>query len=347
MLRTFTHDTNCIIDVEGDRPAAAAVRTLVSLLIVQRRCCGLNEMPMSSSCTYGSLSASHARLPAFAAKTRFSSLRLAALGLILTSLCTSCADLSAVAKFAASAKGASTGFSDIANDFAGSATRRLLYVRDKEKPDVLSKAQTYKAQEPDMLAAQKVLVDYIAALAAISTDSTTSRDASIQATQAGLEKIGMTASQATAGVGLATKVVDALTAGYRSNKAGKMIHDCNPLLHDYLQGLEQIAGTDYPLVLSTEKTSVEGYYGDLQRKYGEKEPLAVVTIRLQMQQDLDGIAKKQQAATAYVKILTDIGEGHQKLYDEGQHMSKKQLGTIVEPYVEDIATQSLKVAKAF
>jgi hypothetical protein len=302
---------------------------------------------MSSSCAYGSPSPSYARPPAFVTKTCFSSLRLAALGLILPFLCTSCADLSAVAKFAASAKGASAGFSDIAADFAGSATRRSLYVSDKEKPNVLSQAETYKAQEADMLAAQKVLVDYVAALAAISTDSTTSRDASVQATQAGLQKIGMTANQATAGVGLATKVVDALTAGYRSNKAAKVIHDCNPQLQEYLKGLEQIAGTDYPLVLATEKTSAEGYYGDLLHKYGEKEPLAAVTIRLQMQQDLEAIAKKQQAAAAYVKILTDIGEGHQKLYDEGQHMSRKQLGTIVEPYLEDIATQSAKVATAY
>jgi hypothetical protein len=66
-----------------------------------------------------------------------------------------------------------------------------------------------------------------------------------------------------------------------------------------------------------------------------------------MQQDLEAIAKKQQAAAAYVKILTDIGEGHQKLYDEGQHMSRKQLGTIIEPYLEDIATQSAKVATAY
>jgi hypothetical protein len=302
---------------------------------------------MSSSCTYGSLLASRARLPAFVAKTRFFSLRLAALGLILASVCISCADLSAVAKFASSAESASTGFSDIADDFAGSSTRRSLYVSEEEKPIVLKQAQTYKALEQDMLAAQKVLVDYIAALAAISTDSTSSRDASIQATQGGLVKIGMSASQATAGVGLATKVVDALTAGYRSNKAGKVIHDCNPLLQDYLKGLEQITGTDYSLVLKNEQISAEGYYQGLLHTYGENEPLAAVMIRLQMQQDLDGIAKRQQAAAAYVKILTDIGEGHQKLYDGGEHMNKKQLETIVEPYVEDIATQSAKVAKAF
>jgi len=84
-------------------------------------------------------------------------------------------------------------------------------------------AENYKAEQPDMLAAQKGLVDYIAALVAISTDSTTSRDASVAATQAGLVKIGMSATQATAGVGLATKAVDALAAGYRSNKAGKVI----------------------------------------------------------------------------------------------------------------------------
>jgi hypothetical protein len=280
-------------------------------------------------------------------KRRRSSLRLAALGLLLPFVCASCGDLSAVAKFAASAKAASTGFSDIAKDFAGSSTRRAVYVSDEEKPVVMKQTQTYKAEQPEMLAAQKVLVDYVAALAAISTDSNTSRDNSIQATQGGLQQIGLTANQATAGLGVATKAVNALTAGYRSNKVAKVIHDCNPELQDYLKGLEQIVGTDYPTVLNNERISAQGYYGHLLHEHGEKEPLAAVLIRLRMQQDLDGIAKREQAAAAYVKILTDIGEGHQKLADEGERIGPKQLGTIVQPYLDDISAQSAKVAKAY
>jgi hypothetical protein len=285
--------------------------------------------------------------PSLVSRKSFSLLRLAALGLLLPALCTACTDLSAVAKFAASAKTASNGFSDIARDFAGSATRRSLYVREKEKPNVLKQVETYKALEPDMLAAQKVLVDYIAALGAISADSPKDRDASVTATEAGFEKIGMKPKQASAGVGLAAKVLNAATAGFLSNRTGKTIHEANPLLQDYLKGLEQIAGTDYPAVLEDERISAEGYYDGLLHEYGEKEPLAAVTIRLQRQHDLEAIATKQKAAQAYAKILTDIGQAHQKLYDEGQHMSPKQLETIVEPYLSDIATQSVQVAKAY
>jgi hypothetical protein len=262
-------------------------------------------------------------------------------------LITSCADLSAIAKFADSAKSAADGFSDIAKDFAGSATRRSLYVSDEEKPKVLEKAANYKALEPDMMAAQKVLTDYISGLADIATDNPASRDASITATQGGLEKVGMSTDQATAGVGLVSKLVDAAVNGYRAKKAGKVIRECNPLLQDYLKGLEQIVGTDYTLVLNNEKISAQGYYEGLLHRYGDKEPLAAVTIRVQMQHDLDGIEKKQKAAEAYVKILTDIGAGHQKLYDGGEHMDAKQMIGTLEPYIKDIATQSVAVVKAF
>ena len=105
-------------------------------------------------------------------------------------------------------------------------------------------------------------------------------------------------------------------------------------------------GTDYPLVLNNERISAEGYYQGLLHRYGEKEPLAAVTIRVQMQQDLDGIKKREQAATAYMKILTDIGEGHQKLADS-EHMNARQMEKLVEPYAEDIAKQSVAVAKAY
>lgn len=222
-----------------------------------------------------------------------------------------------------------------------------MYVSDADKPKVLERAANYKAEEPDLMAADKVLTDYIAALAAIATDDSTKRDNSISATQDGLEKIGMNSTQASAGVGLATKLTDAALAAYRGRKVGKAIHDCNGQLQDYLKGMEHIVGDLYPLVLDNEKLSVEGYYQDLLHNYEAKEPLAAVTIKLQRKQDLDAIAKKQEAAKAYVKILTDIGEGHQKLYDAGEHPTAKQLIGIVEPYVQDIATQGVSVAKAY
>ena len=304
---------------------------------------------------------------------RLRALRVTFLGLLLGAFCTSCANLTEVAKFAASAKGACTGYAAIVDDFADSATRRSLYVSDEEKPNVLKSAQVYKDEQAQMLAAQKPLVDYINALAAISTDATASADkskssgddsasgkgagkdkssssgddASADPTASNLEKLGMKPAEATAAVGLAGKVAAALTAGYRSNKTGKAIHDSNQDLQAYLQGLEHIVGTDYSLVLNNERIGATKYYDGLLHQYGDKEPLAAITTRAQMQQALDGIDKREQAAQAYVKILTDIGEGHQKLYDAGEKLSTAQLFSIVEPYVLDIYTQSTKVAKAF
>jgi hypothetical protein len=274
---------------------------------------------------------------------------LAMTGLVLSCLSTACADLTEVAKFAASAKSASTGYSDIVDDFAASATRRSLYVRDKEKPEVLAQAQSYKDEQPAMLAALKPLTGYFAALAAISTDSKTDKDKDDPTSpiEGNLEKVGMSSGQATAAVGLAAKVSNALAAGYRSDKAGKAIHDCNPELQTYLAGLEHIVGTDYPLVLATERTSVQGYYADLAAKYGDKEPLAALILQGQEQEVLDGIDKREKAAAAYVKILTDIGTAHQKLFDAGEKITTAQLVSIVEPQVSDIVVQSVAVAKAF
>ena len=267
--------------------------------------------------------------------------------LILAGL-SACADLSAVAKFATTAKDATKGFSEIAQDFAGSATRRSLYVSDEERPPVSHQAEEYRALEPDMQATQKVLSSYISALAAIATDTTSKdRDASIKTTESSLKKAGLSAGQAAAGVGLATKVADALTAGYRSNKAAKVIHECNPFLQDYLKGLEHIVGTDYVYQLGIEQSSAESYYQDLRHRYAAKEPMAEMLTERVKRQELHTIAQKRKAATAYVKVLTDIGEAHQKLDDGGQHMSKREMLKLVEPYVEDIVTESQKVAKAF
>lgn len=328
-------------------------------------------LPLNSNASL--LLSDRSRTAALKQKMRLSSLPLALVGLLLSLSATSCADLTEVARFATSAKSASSGYADIVKDFAGSAARRADYLRDKQKPDAEADVQKYKDLQPAMLAAQKPLVDYIAALAAISTDNpaaagkdsssskssstktdsssakadSASTDATTDPTAADLQKLGMSSTQATAAVGLATKVAAAITAGYRSNKAGKAVHDCNPELQDYLKGLEQIVGTDYPLLLDTEKISLEGHYSDLLGQYGKAEPLAAINTGLQEKQDLAAIEKRRQAAAAYLKVLTDIGDGHQKLFDAGEKINAIQLVSIVEPYVSDIEKQSVTVAKAF
>jgi hypothetical protein len=310
---------------------------------------------------------------------------------LLCMVCTSCADLTEVAKFAASAKSACSGYSDIVKDLAASATRSAAYSDDAAKPDALKDAQKFKDEQAAMLTAQKPLTDYIAALTAISTDSTSSAkgkaagkgdaatggDSGTDASEKGasgasasakdasskddaastesdadptagdLEKLGMKSTEATAAVGLAKTVAGAITAGYRSDKAAKAIHDANADLQTYLLGLEHIVGTDYRGVLRIEKDTAKKYYSNVSYKYGATEPLAVMLTKQQEQQVLDAIEKRDQAALAYVKILTDIGSGHQKLYDAGEKMSTIKMASIVEPYVSDIYTQSMKVAKAF
>lgn len=305
---------------------------------------------MQSQTITGSISHPRcARAPASLPRMRFQLFTLVLLGVLLSLCCTSCTDLTEVAKFAACGKTASTGYSDIVDDFAGSATRRSFYVREKEKPEVLIQVQKYKEQEPAMKAALKPLTDYLAALAAISTDSADSKgkDAAPDPSASDLEKLGMSSKQATATLGLAGKIGAALTKGYRSDKAGKAIHDCNPDLQDYLEGLEHIVGTNYPETLNDERIAANQYYSDLLDKYGDKEPLASTLLMRQKQMDLDGIAKREQAAKAYVKILTDIGQGHQKLFDAGENITTKELVSIVEPQVSDIVKQSITVAKAF
>ena len=312
-------------------------------------------------------------VPARARKPRFFLPALLLSSLSLALLLTACADLTEVAKFAASAKAASTGYSDIVNDFSGSEKRRLLYARDADKPKIQADIDARDSETPDMLSAQKPLVDYIAALAAISTDTPASASAGSSASgvkgasgpasagaakpsasvsaatpsSASMQKAGMTSAQATAGMTLTSSIAKAVTAGYRSDKTGKAIHDCNQDLQDYLKGLEQIVGTDYPLTLENETLQVNQYYSDKTAEYQDKEPLAVLLLQIQKKQDLDAIAKRKQAAAAYTKILTDIGDGHQKLYDAGEKISASQLISIVEPFVSDIATQSIKVAQAF
>ncbi|MGC2214988.1 MAG: hypothetical protein WA419_22615 [Silvibacterium sp.] len=280
-------------------------------------------------------------------ETRARTLRIAAASLILLSFCVACTDTSAVAKFAASAKKACTGFSDIANDFAGSATRRARYVNADEKPKVLAQAEHYKELEPQIETAQKILVDYVAALAALSTDSTTAREKSIQATQSDLTQLGMTTNQAAAGVALAGKLADILVSGYRSRKLEQAIREANAPLQEYLQGLEQIVGVDYITQLNIERTSVRGYYGQAIFQYGKNEPLAAILVNTQMNADLSKLDDKEKAALAYKKILVDIGEAHQKLYDNATHTDKKHLALLLEPYAEDIGEQSTKLAKAF
>jgi hypothetical protein len=270
-----------------------------------------------------------------------------AASLLLLFLCTACTDISAVAKFAATAKKAASGFSDIAGDFSGSATRRAFYVSSDQKPAALAQAQHYKELEPQIKASQKILVDYIAALAGLSADSTTARDKSIQATQGDLKQLGMSSDQAAAGVAIANKLADLLMSNYQSRKLDKAIRETNAPLQEYLQGLEHIVSVDYIDQLNGERVSVRAYYSDAIHEHGATEPLAAMLANMQRDADLQEIDDRQKAAVAYNKILVDIGGAHQKLYDDARLSDKKHLEMLLEPYMNDISEQASKLAKAF
>jgi hypothetical protein len=272
------------------------------------------------------------------------------LAVTVTSLCIACADISAVAKFAAVAKKALSQFSGIAEDFSASAQRRAVYVQSLQPQDeaaALAEAARYKDLEPKMLEAQKVVVTYVDGLAALANDDHKARDTSFTPVAADLESAGMSKSEASSGVSVLNKLADAAVSGYRSRELGKVIAEANPPLQDYLKGLEHIVTVNYTSTLADERRSAESYYDGLVHQYGGQEPLAAVLIQVQEKQDLAKIDARAKAAEDYGKVLVNIGEAHQKLADNDHALDSQTVKSMLEEYAGKIEADGEKAAKAF
>jgi hypothetical protein len=215
------------------------------------------------------------------------------------------------------------------------------------KPETLEACERLAVSEPGILKAQRVLGDYMSTLKSLAGDQGVTYGESLDKLPDELASSGLDKNQVSATVGLAKTLTDAALAGYRKRELTNLIVAANNDVQVLTTALSTIIVTDYKRELSQEREGAEEYYRSVLKAHEEREPLAAIAVRKGLQSLDEAITIKEQAADAYGKIMKDIANGHQKLFDTRNKWTTKSLVKDVAPIIEDLSDSSEELKKAF
>lgn len=246
-------------------------------------------------------------------------------GLCTILLCISCTSLKAVHEWSQTSLEA-TQYNQIVATYADTPQRLKRYdPRPLINYDEVTKIR--KKQGEEITRILSVVSDYMAALAALSSDTTFDYSKDVKSVTDGIKGLGTGIPDAQLGAvgSIVTLLGNAAAQGYQAKQVADVIEQANQPLQTILKGdLRTIVDSFFRQDLKQEKSWLTKYYEDLQSA-GRPNKAAVVSITEWMQLRSDQNAKRMDAVDAYVKILDNISAGHQRLYDNRNELDSETL----------------------
>lgn len=309
--------------------------------------------------------------------------RAALIGLvILTLLANGCVELKAVRKFAETAAVVGQKFPALSADVYGSCTRRYRYrfyrvvqfnpaqmteIDNLSQTENLDSLQTnlpaeavqeegrcrrFKEVAPAAITLNQALVAYMKTMGDLAADDLTSYDKSLDAL--GKSIIGSNVfneAEVNAGTSLAKFISTAVAGAYRHKKLKTAIETRNEDVKVLTNALKRYVGQNYVLALKDEQRQLSNYYKaniqEHQDRVGNADSLVVTSAKMTWDTEQRSLQDRIDAAEAYVKILNNVAEGHQKLYDSRNNLNSKEARQTALQYARAIENLIEEFRKAF
>jgi len=255
-----------------------------------------------------------------------------------------CVELDEVSKWAAESTKADSSLSDLAADLKHSCERFNTFRPEGAEPRDCSQ---YDQLGTSVLVAQSVLLNYMQVLGSVASDKAVTFQGSLNGLPGQLAPAGWDANEVTATTSLVDKTFEAAVNGYRRKKLTDLVGSTNADVQNVSNKLAAIIGKDYKQLLQNESDQMENFYQDALHNAPANQGLDKLLVVNLWNQQKASLAEKSSAADAYVKMITSIATGHQKLYDHRNDMGAKQLMSDLGPEIQDISSSAMDVYKAF
>lgn len=249
-----------------------------------------------------------------------------------------CVDLDQVAQLSSISQEARDALPRVSNDFYGSCQRRtalLQRIPGEELPpnlkDITPNCAPFKDLATHLAADQAVLTDYLDALANVAANQPLNYGRTIDTDIATISGFSASASvnadlaantkkASLAALTLTQKLANIATRHYREKKVRELILESNQAVQDLTAALAQVGGTDYGIMLDSEKGFLDAYYqGPLAAQKNER--LALILVQRQYDLDVQQFQSHRESSAAYAQVMQKIGSFHNKLADAAREPS--------------------------
>ncbi len=270
-----------------------------------------------------------------------------------------CADLKAVRKFSDDTTTLTGAVALLIQDSPESCRRRLAgdtVIRNLAGPDQERAKQACDEVAKAVAAIadlNNVTLAYAKALGALADDKLAVYSADLRAVKAsaallkdGADKPYIDKSKLDAAGSLADLILKAFTEGYRQREIAKMLtkHDDLAKQADFLK---RFISRGYVQFLTNEEGNLESTSDYLTKTYGKTEPLRARELKRDLGQLQQKLADRKKGAQGTLKALDDMVAAHQKLREDVDNLSPKELLDLLDNYGKSISDVRKSLQAAF
>jgi len=260
---------------------------------------------------------------------------------------TGCANLQAVREFSKTSA-ATADYRQIVTDYVGSPNRQKRYQPERSAAQLKALADARAVQKPSLEGAQKVLVEYMAALGDLAADELPIVDNEIDALGNALEQakfIGdadaaIKKETATAASTIVKVLSRAVLDHWRQSQVRQIIRETDQSLQTVVAGLREIVLKDFTASLDTEAEAIRKYFEKpIADATSRNEPDAVPPLaRILWLEHQDQLAMRRGKLAAYAEVLTTIGKGHADLRTNIDKLDDEALKARLKQYAKNLQT---------
>ncbi|HBP90587.1 MAG TPA: hypothetical protein DD706_23200, partial [Nitrospiraceae bacterium] len=198
-------------------------------------------------------------------------------------------------------------------------------------------AQDRATQKTALLLRQSIIETYMKSLGHLAADEVVDNTEELTQLSAALQSQPATNPQeAEAYKKIAGIVTTVAVKRWRQDQLQNLIEQANPPIQQILESLHRIVSDGFGGDLQTEEAAIQNYYMTLTME--SQDPAGKAALAEWKEFRMSQVDERSEAVKIYGKVLDKISDGHQRLFEERQNLTKKEVLQQVGNSVKDLRT---------
>lgn len=185
-------------------------------------------------------------------------------------------------------------------------------------------AQDRVTQKASLLLRQSIIETYMKSLGRLAADEIVDNTEELAQLSAALESQTPTNPQeAEAFKKIAGMVTTVAVKRWRQDQLQNLIEQANPPIQQVLESLRRIVSDGFGGDLQTEEAAIQNYYMTLTME--SQDPAGKAALAEWKDFRISQVHERSEAVQIYGNLLDHISDGHQRLFDQRQNLTKKEV----------------------
>lgn len=229
----------------------------------------------------------------------------------------------------------SAQYTTLVDDYLDFPQRQKRYQPPSRHAHLDAMAQDRASQKTSLLLRQSIIETYMKSLGRLAADEVVDNTEELAQLSAALEsQAPTTPKEAEAFKKIAGIVTSVAVKRWRQDQLQNLIEQANTPIQQVLESLHHIVSDGFGGDFQTEEAAIQNYYMTLTME--SQDPAGKAALAEWKDLRMSQVHERSEAVQIYGKVLDQISDGHQRLFDQRQNLTKKEVLQEVGKSVKDL-----------